>query len=1410
MSSAKIYSTICLLATSACLAAWSGKAEKPQCNEEALTSYGIYQCEVSTPEQLAGLAEILDTLAEVPTVILTLTDDLVFGNDSTSVSEFEWKPIKKFAGFFNGKGHTIYGLNIVASDSALGLFDFFYGTAERLTIANSRLCYKSDSSASHGSIYAGLFAGQAKATLKNIHNQANTITYNDSLNKKYRREIYIGGIVGKHQGQIDSCSNSSNITAVFDWIWEAYLGGIVGYGYDASISNSRNVGNISNTGSVGKYGVFVGGIAGKNGEQRTILNCKNSGTISSTGYRVGGIVGEGSVFDFCENSGSITNNYLAQSSMDSSFVGGIAGTSGNIMNSINTGHVDGEIAGGLAGRISAARESINDGSVKGSLYAGGIGGVCSYYVISSINKGSLEGKNVGGVCGYSTALIGTSLSYTEKSNGSTTGGIVSINKGQIVGGFFDATKQPGIQPIAKDSANTINWEMQGLPTKDMQTIEFANKLNDIGKTGSSLVGYTFQNIYYDSRQWTTTGSYPFFADSVNLPIQKIFLDDSLYVKAVYTDSKGHLTNTPLPLSKEGRYFEGWIDSAGTPITKTTVFTDSQTVYAKYSTTFTDSSLVVFTDSATTKEPVIGWSGEYSEPVLKMHKDSMLYQVISTPGEYAWYIMNTRYRTSGIKPYIDRAILANDIYLAKDTTKFLSENYLTGILAKNNVFDGAGHSIYGLNGRIFSDVAKGAVIRNVNLVNLFMNPSSGYKTSTASAFAYSNAGTIQNSSLRNAFVDSTATEIYAFVGSNKEGGIIENCENYSDFTEGTKYVQSITGFVGYNGGLIKNVTNYGNISHPYDSNIEDLSYTQPVYIAGIVQSNTGVIEKAINKGNIFGKSARESSVNVQSMQIAGIANSGGIIKNSRNEGNITFNYTKSELDVRIGGISSGKATIDSSINLGSIKVDIADSIAQKNALVIGGIALEGSVKNSINEGNISAIDTTSATWVHVRFAGILSGGIYGSEKIDVDSCTNKGDIEGFINVGGIMGQGTGNIQNVRNFGKITAYSGPTYSSTAPATYVGGIAGLSSQNNDNDIDHAFNEGEVTAVATEKDSTTSYAGGICGYAEYSDLSVVSNTASISANGKNAYAGGIVGYSKYNNFINVYNWGEIQSDSAAGGIVGRKYSYSNYYENVYNAAHVKGSYVGPIEPVEYYEKRSFKDTTTSIFYDSTFVRDTANKVSMYSARVAITPMNTDSMKSDYFVNILNTSNNTKESSGIWTRNGGYPVFSENPTPVVASSSSQAESSSSQAKSSSSTPASSSSSVQEKSSSSIASSSSKNIDSSSSQAKSSSSVKSSSSSQAKSSSSEATSSSSAKSSSSKGKDAISPNSNGFNFSLEVSSRTILLTNVQGYANYALFDMQGKIVSAGALEKGNTQIAVPRAGTYLIRVGKKLQKVIVE
>jgi hypothetical protein len=118
---------------------------------------------------------------------------------------------------------------------------------------------------------------------------------------------------------------------------------------------------------------------------------------------------------------------------------------------------------------------------------------------------------------------------------------------------------------------------------------------------------------------------------------------------------------------------------------------------------------------------------------------------------------------------------------------------------------------------------------------------------------------------------------------------------------------------------------------------------------------------------------------------------------------------------------------------------------------------------------------------------------------------------------------------------------------------------------------------------------------------------------------------------------------------------------------------------------------------------------------------------------------------------------------------------------------------------------------SSSSVAKSSSSTKASSSSNvAKSSSSKAKSSSSSvkKSSSSSKTDAIDYVVSS-NVKIDVIGRYIQIDGVQSDANYTLFDLQGKILLSGSVENGSWQIAVPRAGTYLLRVGMQMQRVTV-
>ena len=63
---------------------------------------------------------------------------------------------------------------------------------------------------------------------------------------------------------------------------------------------------------------------------------------------------------------------------------------------------------------------------------------------------------------------------------------------------------------------------------------------------------------------------------------------------------------------------------------------------------------------------------------------------------------------------------------------------------------------------------------------------------------------------------------------------------------------------------------------------------------------------------------------------------------------------------------------------------------------------------------------------------------------------------------------------------------------------------------------------------------------------------------------------------------------------------------------------------------------------------------------------------------------------------------------------------------------------------------------------------------------------------------------------INVVGRNIQIDGAELGADFALFDMQGKMLSSGFVENGSRQIAVPRAGSYMLSVGNRMQKVIVK
>jgi hypothetical protein len=64
-------------------------------------------------------------------------------------------------------------------------------------------------------------------------------------------------------------------------------------------------------------------------------------------------------------------------------------------------------------------------------------------------------------------------------------------------------------------------------------------------------------------------------------------------------------------------------------------------------------------------------------------------------------------------------------------------------------------------------------------------------------------------------------------------------------------------------------------------------------------------------------------------------------------------------------------------------------------------------------------------------------------------------------------------------------------------------------------------------------------------------------------------------------------------------------------------------------------------------------------------------------------------------------------------------------------------------------------------------------------------------------------------FNVEVAGRTIQVAGAQG-SQYALLDMQGRVIRRGAVDGANFSIPVSRGGNYLVRIGDRVRRVSVK
>lgn len=197
--------------------------------------------------------------------------------DITLDSSEAWKPIGNstnnggtdaYSGTFNGKGHTISGLNVTGEFVYAGLFSAVKdGTIRNLTVAGNV------SSNSSGGAAGGIVGYASNATIENCSNHCNVAG---------NRSTVAGGIVGFNVegAKIIDCYNVGKIT-VNTYI----IGGIAGHN-TGTISNCYNVGTVPNYLSVGE-------IVSYNSYFGTVKNCYYLNTANN------GAVGD--------NSGTVTN-----------------------------------------------------------------------------------------------------------------------------------------------------------------------------------------------------------------------------------------------------------------------------------------------------------------------------------------------------------------------------------------------------------------------------------------------------------------------------------------------------------------------------------------------------------------------------------------------------------------------------------------------------------------------------------------------------------------------------------------------------------------------------------------------------------------------------------------------------------------------------------------------------------------------------------------------------------------------------------------------------------------------------------------------------------------------------------------------------------------------------------------------
>ena len=1026
-----IYSVVAFFVASLAqftLAAWDGSAAIPKVVKDGGSSY----YEITSPAELIGfLDSVLVGKAGDETLKAYLKNDIVFGADTSKLCEKQWvrnKEQSMFTGDFDGRSHSIYGLNAQNSmfrevgmsagsvhdvsvvhgsfggdtvSKAASIADIMEGNVWNVNVVNTdvRAVYEA------AGIAAGLYSPYGSegkyAFILNSHVTGGSIGSSN----------YIGGIAGFSAGKIYGCSNSARVYAVENPEvkdkMSAYVGGIVG---SITVDKGAAIANCINRGSIEVKSLaqwtYAGGIVGE--VDGNLENLQNYGEISAMSsfasdtaavnwvgtLYVGGITGQhslpktlsGETRDLL-NAGNVVAVFDNKIGRGTFAVGGITGYANkiNLTNALNrgsvtargTGYVTKSYAGGIIGHANTKAYSgfsklKNRGEVYVSgthtTFAGGLVGWMEGYVMKEPRF--VQSFNYGDVTGVTSDTSSNSMALDV-------GGLLGYGDAVIISDAYNRGKLLAKGKLVYDSAH-VGGLVGFLTNPEAIIFNAYSATSEMdGQKVGGVVGYSVENkdpvnTYFDKtiKDVNSYGKNRF--DSIPDP------DCGRTTAALQSDEMLAKLNTENGEVDDRKL---WVRRGGYP--------------------------VLSFDSLYKNDSLFFEPQKYAIPSSKVVNDTVVYS-IKTADELATLLeMGSSF---GYKLF--KVKLENDIVMGADSMHLSMRKMSidTSGVCINMMFDGQNHTVYGLNmtRAMFYCVADEAVIENMTIANSRFANDYGM---SAAAVAIKNGSCVRNVTVRNSLVQGgdAVGGIVAYNNGKTTYGVLLNSKN-----ENTTVISSniAGGIVGDSYGVLQNVSNTGRVYGRLAGGIAGYAY-KLLYSPALVSKgfNTGMViasgNGAVSGGGIVGyglNAGVSEMINtglVEGSSTSGSVSVGGIVGNMDstkviNSGNWGRVHALSGKRVYAGGLIGfangyivydkgvhvGITSVVESFNYGPVTVKEATDESYAGGLVGKGKGLSlvndynrGAVKNaaqkSMTAGIVAVIDTSTVSSLY-SYVDTLSG------------------------------------------------------------------------------------------------------------------------------------------------------------------------------------------------------------------------------------------------------------------------------------------------------------------------------------------------------------------------------------------------------------------------------------------------------